>query len=79
MTTRLEAGSAPGPARVLRRVWVRLPCRPLLRFAGLRRGFLDVRQGFFFCALMACCEPATSAKLYELDGGRPPVNGASRG
>jgi glycosyltransferase involved in cell wall biosynthesis len=57
--------------RVLRRVWVRLPCRPLLRFAvwyGLRRGFLDGRQGFYFCALMSWHELAISAKLHELGG-----------
>jgi glycosyltransferase involved in cell wall biosynthesis len=56
--------------RVLRRTWVRLPCRPLLRFAvwyGARRGFLDGRQGFYFCALMAWYELAVSAKLYELE------------
>jgi glycosyltransferase involved in cell wall biosynthesis len=61
--------------RVLRRVWVRLPCRPLLRFVvwyGLRRGFLDGPQGFFFCALMAWYELTITAKLYELEQeGRP--------
>jgi len=61
--------------RVLRRIWVRLPCRPLLRFVvwyGLRRGFLDGPQGFFFCALMAWYELTISAKLYELEReGRP--------
>ena len=61
--------------RVLRRVWVRLPCRPLLRFVvwyGLRRGFLDGPQGFFFCALMAAYELTIAAKLYELEQeGRP--------
>jgi glycosyltransferase involved in cell wall biosynthesis len=55
--------------RALRRIWVRLPGRPLLRFliwyVG-RRGFLDGRQGFFFCALMAYYELTISAKLHEL-------------
>jgi hypothetical protein len=55
--------------RVLRRVWVRLPGRPLLRFliwyVG-RRGFLDGPQGLYFCLLMAWYELTISAKLHEL-------------
>jgi glycosyltransferase involved in cell wall biosynthesis len=42
--------------RVLRRIWVRLPMRPALRFLVwylLRRGILDGRPGFVFCVLMA--------------------------
>jgi hypothetical protein len=48
---------------------VRLPGRPLLRFLiwyVARRGFLDGRQGFFFCVLMAYYELTISVKLYEL-------------
>ena len=55
--------------RVLRRIWVRLPVRPLLRFLiwyVARRGFLDGRQGFYFCVLMAYYELTINAKLYEL-------------
>ena len=55
--------------RVLRRVWVRLPGRPLLRFATwyfARRGFLDGRQGFIFCVLMAYYEFIIAAKMREL-------------
>lgn len=55
--------------RVLRRIWVRLPGRPLLRFLIwyiARRGFLDGLQGFYFCVLMAYYELMISAKLYEL-------------
>ncbi len=55
--------------RVLRRVWVRLPGRPLLRFATwyvARRGFLDGRQGFIFCVLMAYYEFIIGAKMREL-------------
>ena len=58
---------------MLRRVWVRLPCRPLLRFLiwyVARRGFLDGRQGFFFCLLMGFYELTISAKLYELESGQ---------
>ena len=55
--------------RVLRRVWVRLPGRPLLRFLIwylARRGFLDGAPGLFFCLLMGYYELTISAKLYEL-------------
>lgn len=55
--------------RVLRRVWARLPGRPLLRFATwyvARRGFLDGRQGFVFCVLMAYYEFIIGAKMREL-------------
>lgn len=54
--------------RVLRRIWVRLPARPLLRFGTwyiARRGFLDGRQGFIFCALMAWYEFLIGAKMRE--------------
>lgn len=57
--------------RVLRRVWVRLPFRPLLRFFVwyvLRRGFLDGRAGLIFCTLMAYYEFIIGAKLRELQG-----------
>jgi glycosyltransferase involved in cell wall biosynthesis len=65
--------------RALRRIWVRLPMRPALRFLVwyvLRRGFLDGRPGFVFCVLMAFYEVTINAKLYELehrgdDHGRP--------
>ena len=56
--------------RVLRRVWVRLPGRPAIRFLTwyvLRRGFLDGRPGFIFCALMAWYEFIIGAKLRELE------------
>ena len=55
--------------RALRRVWVRLPLRPPLRFLiwyVLRRGFLDGRQGFAFCSLMAYHELLIGIKLREL-------------
>jgi glycosyltransferase involved in cell wall biosynthesis len=59
--------------RVLRRVWVRLPGRPLLRFLIwyiARRGFLDGVPGLYFCLLMAFYELTISAKLYELGSGQ---------
>lgn len=58
--------------RVLRRIWVRLPLRPLLRFVtwyGARRGFRDGWQGFVFCALMGYYELIIGAKMHELERG----------
>ncbi len=58
--------------RVLRRLWVRIPLRPLVRFFVwyvLRRGFRDGRQGFTFCVLMAYYEFVIGAKLRELEEG----------
>lgn len=60
--------------RVLRRIWVRLPLRPVLRFLTwylFRRGFLDGRQGFIFCVLMAYYEFIIGAKMRELERGSP--------
>jgi glycosyltransferase involved in cell wall biosynthesis len=56
--------------RVLRRVWVRLPFRPGIRFLvwyGGRRGFLDGREGFVFCVLMSWYEFIIGAKMRELE------------
>ena len=55
--------------RALRRIWVRLPGRPLLRFVTwyvARRGFLDGWQGFTFCVLMSYYEFTIGAKMCEL-------------
>ena len=56
--------------RVLRRVWVRLPLRPVLRFFTwyvARRGFMEGRAGFVFCVLMAYYEFIIGAKMMELE------------
>lgn len=56
--------------RVLRRLWVRVPFRPLIRFFVwyvLRQGFRDGRAGFIFCVLMAHYEFLITAKLHELN------------
>ena len=55
--------------RALRRVWVRLPCRPVLRFVVwyvLRRGVLDGRAGLIYCLLMAWYELIIGLRLREL-------------
>ncbi len=54
--------------RYLKRLWVRLPCRPLLRFLYmyvLRLGFLDGRPGFIYAALKAIQEFHINCKMYE--------------
>jgi glycosyltransferase involved in cell wall biosynthesis len=54
----------------LKRIWVRLPLRPLLRFAAyyvLRRGFLDGREGFRYSLLIGCYEYLTGLKVRELE------------
>lgn len=60
----------PAKRRVLRRVWVRVPFRPTIRFLiwyVVRGGFLDGSVGFVFCRLMAWYELATNVKLRELE------------
>jgi glycosyltransferase involved in cell wall biosynthesis len=54
--------------RMLKRLWVRLPFRPILRFFLYylaRRGILDGRQGFQYAVLMAYYEFLISLKLRE--------------
>jgi glycosyltransferase involved in cell wall biosynthesis len=54
--------------RWIKRFWVKLPGRPLLRFLWmyiLKRGFLDGRPGLIFCLLMSFHEAVIGAKLYE--------------
>lgn len=55
--------------RFLKRLWVRLPCRPLLRFVLfyiLRFGFLDGYAGYTYARLLSQYEYQISLKLYEL-------------
>jgi len=60
--------------RVLKRVWARLPFRPLLRFVYMyivRAGFLDGAAGWHFCLLASIHEYHISVKMRErLDRGR---------
>jgi glycosyltransferase involved in cell wall biosynthesis len=58
--------------RVLRRMWVRLPLRPPLRFLVWyvgRRGFLDGGPGLAYCMLMSYYELVIGLKLRELESG----------
>jgi glycosyltransferase involved in cell wall biosynthesis len=54
--------------RALKKVYLRLPCRPLVRFLYayvLRLGFLDGYPGFVFCGLLAFYDFLCGANLYE--------------
>ena len=55
--------------RVLRKVYLRLPFRPLIRFVYayfVRLGFLDGLPGLYFCGLLAFYEFLINAKAFEL-------------
>ncbi len=61
-------GSPLERKRFIKKVWARLPMRPLIRFFWMyvvKRGFLDGRPGLIFCTLMTMHEAVISAKLYE--------------
>jgi glycosyltransferase involved in cell wall biosynthesis len=61
-------GSGKRFKRRLRKVYLRLPFRPLVRFLYayvFRLGFLDGRAGFVFCMLLAFYEFLAGANLYE--------------
>jgi len=62
-------GSPLERKRWIKRMWVKLPGRPLLRFIWMyviRLGFLDGKPGLIFCTLMSMHEAVISAKLYEM-------------
>lgn len=69
--SRIEAslfGSPLEQKRYIKRLWARLPFRPLLRFVWMyviKRGFLDGRAGLIFCTLMTMHEAVIGAKIYE--------------
>lgn len=55
--------------RWLKKLWVRLPCRPLLRFIYMyiiRLGFLDGKPGFIYAVLKAIHEFHINAKMWEM-------------
>jgi len=61
-------GSPLERKRFMKRLWVRMPARPVLRFLWMyvvRLGFLDGMPGLIFCSLMSMHEAVISAKLYE--------------
>jgi hypothetical protein len=55
--------------RFLKKVWVWLPCKPLLRFIlfyFIQLGFLDGKVGYIYARLLSQYEYQINAKLYEL-------------
>jgi len=62
-------GDAVQRKRFLKKVWVRLPFKPLLRFILfyiIRRGFLDGIAGYIYGRLLSQYEYQIGVKLYEL-------------
>ncbi len=62
-------GDAVQRKRFLKKVWVRLPFKPFLRFILfyiIQRGFLDGRAGYVYARLLSQYEYQIGAKLYEL-------------
>ena len=54
--------------RLLKKCYLRLPCRPLIRFLYayiLRLGFLDGRPGLVFCGLLSFYDFLIASKVYE--------------
>lgn len=67
----IPASIGPGKRfkRRLKKVYLRLPCRPLVRFLYaylVRLGFLDGFPGFIFCGLLAFYEFLCGANFYEM-------------
>jgi glycosyltransferase involved in cell wall biosynthesis len=65
--------------RFLKKIWVRLPFKPFLRFVlfyFIRLGFLDGRAGYIYGRLLSQYEYQIGVKLYELEkfGGHLNVN-----
>ena len=61
-------GRAKRLKRRLKKIVLRLPLRPLVRFVYayfLRLGFLDGKPGFYFCGLLAFYDFLAEANLYE--------------
>jgi glycosyltransferase involved in cell wall biosynthesis len=68
-------GDAVQRKRFLKKIWVKLPFKPLLRFVlsyVLRLGFLDGKAGLIYACLLSQYEYQIGVKLYELQqfGGR---------
>jgi glycosyltransferase involved in cell wall biosynthesis len=69
-------GGWPERRRALKRVWLRLRGRAVLRFLWLyvvKRGFLDGRPGLIFCGLIAVHDFLIEAKVAEHRAGYAPA------
>ncbi|MDJ0510005.1 MAG: glycosyltransferase family 2 protein [Crocosphaera sp.] len=72
-------GDAVQRKRFLKKIWVKLPLKPLLRFIlfyFIRLGFLDGRAGYIYGRLLSQYEYQIGVKLYELRqfGGKLNIN-----
>jgi glycosyltransferase involved in cell wall biosynthesis len=72
-------GDAVQRKRFLKKIWVKLPLKPLLRFIlfyFIRFGFLDGKAGYIYGRLLSQYEYQIGVKLYELRqfGGKLNVN-----
>ncbi len=62
-------GDAVQRKRFLKKIWVKLPFKPLLRFVlfyFIRLGFLDGKAGYIYGRLLSQYEYQIGVKLYEL-------------
>ncbi|MDF5714344.1 MAG: glycosyltransferase family 2 protein [Rhizonema sp. NSF051] len=62
-------GDAVQRKRFLKKVWVRLPFKPILRFILsyiVQRGFLDGKAGYIYARLLSQYEYQIGIKLYEI-------------
>jgi len=69
-------GGWPERRRALKRVWLRMRGRAVLRFLWLyvvKRGFLDGRAGLIFCGLIAVHDFLIEAKVAEHRAGYAPA------
>ncbi|NEO86518.1 MAG: glycosyltransferase family 2 protein [Spirulina sp. SIO3F2] len=70
-------GDAVQRKRFLKKLWVRLPMRPVLRFFLfyiIRLGFLDGRAGYIYGRLLSQYEFQIGVKLYEMQRFRGNLN-----
>ncbi|PAX53180.1 glycosyltransferase [Brunnivagina elsteri CCALA 953] len=74
-------GDAVQRKRFLKKIWVRLPFKPLLRFILfyiLQRGFLDGKAGYTYGRLLSQYEYQIGVKLYELRSCNGQLNTAKK-
>ena len=74
-------GDAVQRKRFLKKIWVRLPFKPLLRFILfyiIQRGFLDGKAGYIYGRLLSQYEYQIGVKLYELRSCNGQLNTAKK-
>ncbi len=74
-------GDAVQRKRFLKKIWVRLPFKPLLRFVlfyFIQRGFLDGKAGYIYGRLLSQYEYQIGVKLYELSSCNGQLNTAKK-